>query len=118
VKTIRNYSAVTAACMLMSRKIFNEVGGFDERLAVAFNDVDLCLRVHEAGYRNVYTPYAELFHYESKSRGYDDNLSKVDLATAERALMLDRWGEIIENDPYYNPHYTRIYENFQMRVLD
>jgi GT2 family glycosyltransferase len=118
VKTVRNYVAVTAACMLVSRDLFNAVGGFDEQLAVAFNDVDLCLRVHQAGYRNVYTPYAELFHYESKSRGYDDNLSKVDLASAERAIMLRRWGEIIENDPYYSPHYTRVYENFQMRVRD
>nr|NNM89685.1 glycosyltransferase [Bacilli bacterium] len=102
---IRNFSAVTGACMLMRKSVFVEVGGFNEEdLAVAFNDVDLCLRIREKGYLCVATPYAELYHHESISRGGDLNLREV-------YYMQKRYGELLENDPYYNVHLTLDHEN-------
>jgi GT2 family glycosyltransferase len=92
----RNVSAVTAACMMIRRTVFDEVGRFDEELPVAFGDVDLCLQVRNAGYRIVYTPYAMLYHYESASRGYG-------VASRDIAAMKQRWGDM-QNDPFYNPN--------------
>jgi GT2 family glycosyltransferase len=106
---IRNYSAVTAACALIPHKVFDEVSGLDEDLAVAFNDVDLCLRIRDAGYRIVWTPYAELYHHESVSRGFNMN-------AAEIALMLERWGDRLKHDPYYNPNLTLVHENFTLDI--
>jgi GT2 family glycosyltransferase len=97
IARIRNYSAVTAACCLIPRSVFKEVGGFDEDLPTAFDDVDLCLRILRAGYRVVYTPYAVLYHHESKSRGYE--LDPRDVAAMKR-----RWGEALTSDPAYNPN--------------
>lgn len=95
---IKNYSAVTAACLMVRRNLFDEVGGFDDtRLAVAFNDVDFCLKVRERGYRNVVTPYATLHHHESLSRGTPVNQAEVD-------WMVEKWGERLRDDPYYNPN--------------
>src|SRR6185295_11549086 len=74
---IQDLSAVTAACLCVRREVFEQAGGFDETLAVAFNDVDLCLRIQAAGYRNLYTPHAELYHHESASRGYEDTPEKM-----------------------------------------
>jgi glycosyltransferase involved in cell wall biosynthesis len=116
--TTTNYAAVTAACLMVKRTDYERVGGFDERLAVAFNDVDLCLKLLELGRRNVYVPQARLYHFESRSRGYDVTPQKVELAKKERALFLDRWAKLVENDPYYNPHYTRVNESFGYRHLD
>jgi GT2 family glycosyltransferase len=99
INVIKNYSAVTAACMMMSRKAYDAVKGFDEKLAVCYNDVDLCLRLREKGYRIVYTPYAELFHYESESRG-----CSVDINEAQ--YMIKRWGALIKNDPYHSTNLT------------
>jgi GT2 family glycosyltransferase len=99
INVVRNYSAVTAACMLISRRIFEEVGGFNEELAVCYNDVDLCLRLGERGYRIVYTPFAELFHFESVTRG-----SAVDIKEAR--YMLARWGDLIKRDPFFSPNLT------------
>ena len=96
---IRNCSAVTAACMLVRREVFDEVGGFDEDMPVAFNDVDFCMRVLRAGYRIVVTPYALLHHHESASRGYE-------LDPGDIAFMKKRWGAALLNDPYYNPNLT------------
>lgn len=111
LKIIRNYSAVTAACVMLRRAVFDEVGGLDEEnLAIAFNDVDLCLRIRELGYLIVYTPYAELYHYESASRGFD----KID--THERKYMIDRWGEILDSDPYYNPNFSYGTSDFNLRA--
>lgn len=101
-KLIQQFSAVTAACMVVKRTAFEEVGGFDERLQVAYNDVDLCLRLGQAGYKNVWTPFAELYHHESASRGSDMTLDKRDRFEAEVKLMMDRWRPIIERDPAYN----------------
>ncbi len=101
----QHFSAVTAACMVLRREVFEEVGGLDEtNLAVAFNDVDLCLRIQEKGYRNLWTPYAELYHHESASRGSDDTPEKVERAAKECDYMRRRWGELLANDPAYNPN--------------
>lgn len=102
----RSVSAVTAACMLIKRGIFESIGGFDDvNLTVAFNDIDLCLKVRQAGYRIIWTPYAELYHLESASRGSDDfDSEKHQRFLREVNYMLRRWGSILERDPYYNPN--------------
>jgi GT2 family glycosyltransferase len=97
----RNYSAVTAACLMSRRQVFDEAGGFDERFPIDFNDVDYCLRVRRAGYRIVFTPWARLTHHESASFG-TRHYDPVVLAEMRR-----RWGQAIERDPYYNPNLTR-----------
>ncbi len=108
-----NLSAVTAACLLMRREVFMALGGFEERLAVALNDVDLCLRIRAQGLRIVFTPYAELYHHESLSRGYEDTAEKVKLYYQELAFCKSRWGEEVFNrDPYYHPCLTRESEDF------
>lgn len=105
LQATRSISAVTAACMLIRRKVFEEVGGFDEvNLAVAFNDVDLCLKVRAAGHRIVWTPYAALYHLESASRGADTDPAKAKRFEREVLYMLRRWGPVLEQDPYYNPN--------------
>jgi GT2 family glycosyltransferase len=110
---IQAVSAVTAACMAVRREVFDEVGGFDaQALAVAFNDVDFCLRVMRAGYRNVYTPYALLYHHESASRGSDDVPEKAARFQAEVEVMLDRWGDALGRDFAYNPNLTLGAEDF------
>jgi len=119
---MRNYSAVTGACLLTKKKIFEEVGGFDEvNSAIAHNDVDLCLRIREAGYLVVYTPYAELYHHESLSRDNDaelkySNPEKYKLVIAEQEHMRKKWNYVIENDPYYNVNLTRKSENFGLKI--
>jgi len=103
---IQSLSAVTAACLCVRRGVFEQVGGFDETLAVAFNDVDLCLRIQAAGYRNLYTPYAELYHHESASRGYEDTPEKMERFQREADVLRARWMPVLMNDPYYNPNLT------------
>lgn len=111
-----NLSAVTGACLLLRKSVFEQVGGLDEEhLTVAFNDVDLCLRVREAGYRNLWTPYAELYHHESVSRGAEDSPAKLARASAEAAYMRQTWGAVLDNDPAYNPNLTLIHEDFSLR---
>ena len=112
----QNLSAVTGACMLVKRSIYEEVGGLDERFAVAYNDIDFCLRVREAGYQNVWTPYAEMVHHESATRGMDSNPEKRRRLEAEVALMKERWGTILQADPAYSPHLTRLDEDFSINV--
>ena len=100
---INNYSSVTAACLMMKRKTFDEIEGFEEKLEVAFNDIDLCMKVRKLGLLVVYTPYAKLFHYESKSRGYEDSPEKKKRFSREMELFKTRWEEEIEKkDPYFN----------------
>jgi hypothetical protein len=85
--------------------VFEEVDGMDEEnLPIAFNDIDLCLRIRERGYRNVWTPFAELYHYESYSRGYEDTPAKVNRFNQESDFMKKRWGEVLLSDPAYNPN--------------
>jgi len=109
--SIRNYSAVTAACLMVRRDAFEAVGGFDEAFAIEFNDVDFCLRLGAAGYRNVYVPHAELVHYESKSRGGADSPAKRRRRLEERTLFTERWHSDRFRDPYYNPNLTLIDES-------
>ena len=97
-------SAVTAACMVLRKDTFEAVGGFDETLAVAYNDVDLCLRLGARGFRNVWTPYAELYHFESVSRGDDLHGANLPRFLAESQAMRDRWRGQLDADPYYNPN--------------
>lgn len=101
----QDMSAVTAACMMVKKQIFQEVGGFEEKLAVAFNDVDFCLKVREKGYLVVYDPYVELYHDESKTRGAEDTKEKVRRFQGEIEYMRKRWMNLLkQGDPYYNPN--------------
>ncbi|MDP5132239.1 MAG: glycosyltransferase family 2 protein [Paraglaciecola sp.] len=117
--TIHNVSAVTAACLLVRKEIYEAVGGLEEyHLTVAFNDVDFCLKVQQAGYRNIFTPYAELYHYESKSRGKEDTPEKKAREQGEIAYMQLKWTDIIADDPYYNRNLTRLREDFSINIDD
>ena len=110
---IQTLSVVTAACLVIKKSIYQEVGGLDEiNLKVAFNDVDFCLRVREAGYRNVWTPYAELYHHESATRGYEDTPEKQLRFRDEVLYMQKRWGDILLHDPAYSPNLTLDREDF------
>jgi glycosyltransferase involved in cell wall biosynthesis len=100
----QDISAVTTACALVKREVYLQVGGFDENLAVSFNDVDFCLRLREAGYRILWTPYAELIHHESTSRGFDNSAPKQVRFLAEVDYMKSKWGDILQRDPFYNPN--------------
>ena len=112
----QDYSAVTAACMMTKREAFEAVGGMTEELAVAFNDVDYCLKVRKHGWLVVYDPYAEMHHYESKSRGYEDSPEKVERFNGEVEILLSRWRDWIEQgDPYYNPNLTLDNSDFSLR---
>ncbi|MEW8587327.1 MAG: glycosyltransferase family 2 protein, partial [Candidatus Thiodiazotropha sp.] len=112
---IQNYTAVTAACLLLRREVFDTVSGFDsDNLAVAFNDVDLCIRIYQKGYYNLWTPYAEMIHHESASRGAEDTPDKQRRFTLEAEYMLDKYGPLLERDPAYNPNLTRCGEDFSL----
>ena len=116
---IQDLSAVTAACMLVKREAFEEVGGFEEQLSVAFNDVDLCLRLREKGCVVVYNPYAELYHYESKSRGAEDSKEKVRRFQSEIEFMRCRWEKLLKaGDPYYNKNLSLTKWNYSLRPKD
>ena len=112
--TVQDFSAVTGACLLVRTSVWDEVKGLDEKFAVAFNDVDFCLRVRDKGYRIVWTPYAQLTHYESKSRGGDEkDPVKAARFAAEQQRLYDIHGKAdILDDPYYNPSLTRDREDF------
>ena len=114
--TQMNYSAVTAACMMMKRDVFEQLNGFEEQLAVAFNDVDLCLRTVDAGKLVVYNPYVELRHYESKSRGAEDSEEKVRRFQKEIEFMRTRWEDLLKKgDPYYNKNLSLSKWNYSLR---
>ncbi len=110
--TVQDLSAVTAACLMVKASVYDEVNGLDEGFTVAFNDVDFCLRVRSSGYRILYTPYAELYHYESKSRGLDTKGAAKERFDGERRRMKERYGESLLRDPYYNPNLTLDREDF------
>ncbi|MGL6472918.1 glycosyltransferase family 2 protein [Aeromonas caviae] len=112
---VQTLSAVTAACLLIRKDIFEQVSGLDEEnLHVAFNDVDFCLKVREAGYRNLWTPYAELYHYESISRGAEDSPEKIARFISEVNFMQSKWGTHLEVDPYYSRNLTKDREDFSI----
>lgn len=114
-RLVQNYSAVTAACLVVRKAVYEQVGGLDEQaLAVAFNDVDFCLKVRAAGYRNLWTPFAEFYHHESATRGDDDTSEKAGRFRFEVETMLRRWGPILRQDPAYNPNLTLEHEDFSL----
>ncbi len=111
-----NYSAVTAACLMVKAAVFAQVGGLTEELAVAFNDVDFCLKVRKAGYLVVYNPAVQAYHYESKSRGAEDTVEKMQRFDGEIARMKERWADILEKgDPCYNPNLTLKKSNYSLK---
>lgn len=111
-----NYSAVTAACLLVKKVDFDIVNGFEETFTVAFNDVDLCLKIQSLGKNNVWLHEAELYHFESQTRGYDDKGKKKKRFEQEKMMMEEKWHILIENDPFYNPNLTRDIPNFSLRI--
>lgn len=113
--TTRNLSVVTGACLLTRRDVYQQVGGLDEQLAVAYNDVDYCLKLRQAGYRIVWTAEAELYHYESASRAKDkEGDERWEL---EKLRMQDKWGAALCDDPYYNPNLSLNHTNFMLRRI-
>lgn len=114
---VQDVSAVTAACLLLRRAVYDEVGGLDESYAVAFNDVDFCVRVWKAGYQNVFTPFAQLYHYESKSRGLEDNPEKQKRFQSEVQRFQARWGQVLaEGDPCTSPNFDIMREDFTLKI--
>jgi glycosyltransferase involved in cell wall biosynthesis len=116
LRAINNFSAVTAACLMLRRSVYDEVGGMDKDFAVAFNDVDFCLKIRKAGYRNVYLPHVKLYHFESKSRGIDKTQEQIARFQREIQIMHERWGTVTHVDPCYSPHLTRDLENYSIRI--
>lgn len=107
---IRNYLAVTGACMATRMSIFDEIGGFDESLAVDYNDIDLCLRAYSAGYRNIYTPFAQLYHFEGITQVRKSSDS------GEHEIFVRRWQAYMNRDPFYNPNLTRCRLDFSVQT--
>jgi GT2 family glycosyltransferase len=106
---------VTAACLVVRKDVYTQAGGLDEKnLAVAFNDIDFCLRVMQAGYRNLWTPHAELYHYESISRGTEDTPEKKVRFQKEVKYMKKKWGSTLDRDPFYSPHLSMEREDFSI----
>lgn len=103
----QNVSGVTAACILISRKQFTEIGGFDENLAVGYNDVDMCLKITTRGKKIIWTPQADLLHFESISRGRDSSPEQIARAASETSIMIRKWGGQLRNDPFYNPNFRK-----------
>ncbi len=116
IQSINNYAAVTAACLMCRRDVFEQVGGFEEDLAIAFNDIDFCFKLLKKGYRNVYLPHVILYHYESKSRGYEDTPQKQARFQQEVLYMQGKWRDIIANDPCYSPHLTKVREDYSLTL--
>ena len=109
----QNLTAVTAACLMISTELFTQIGGFDEKIAVAFNDTDFCMRIRKAGYLIVFTPFAKLYHHESKTRGAEDTPEKEERFEGEVQRFRHAWKkELDEGDPYYNPNLTMDREDF------
>jgi GT2 family glycosyltransferase len=111
-----NCAAVTGACLMVKKAKFLEAGGFDEALPVAFNDVDFCIRLLKAGYYNLCLSHVTLYHHESKTRGPEDTVEKQIRFRSEIDLMGARWGDLLENDPFYSPHLTRDHEDSSISV--
>lgn len=120
LNTVHNVSAVTGACFMISRDKYNSVNGFDEvDFKIAYNDVDFCLRLREQGLLNIFTPYAELYHYESISRGYEDTEEKQQRFSGEKTRLRERHADILQRgDPYYNPNLTHDDENYSLAEVN
>jgi glycosyltransferase involved in cell wall biosynthesis len=117
LQCINNFSAVTAACLMVAKEKYHQVGGFDEKFEIEFNDVDFCLRLREAGYHNIYLPHVELYHYESLTRGHP-HLSKesYDRHVRELTLFKQRWQAYVDDDPCYSPNLTRGAHDFSIAL--
>lgn len=119
VFTTYDVSAVTAACMMIKKSLFNQIGGFDEEFAVAYNDMDLCMKIRQAGKEIVYVPFSYFYHYESKSRGKEDTDEKKQRFEKETQRFLHKWSSMIADDPYYNPNFSNIYPGgYQLKYWD
>jgi len=116
LRMVSNYSAVTAACLMVRKDVFERVGGLDETLAVAFNDVDFCLKLTQQGFYNVWLPHVRLYHYESKSRGHEDTPEKQERFLKEINIMKERWGNLLANDPFYNRNLSNDREDFSIGI--
>lgn len=113
----QNMTAVTGACLMVKKSVYEQAGGLDESFAVSLNDVDFCLRLRKAGYLNVFTPFAELYHYESVSRGLDDRGEKAERYNQESACFREKWKEeLAAGDPYFNPNFSLDKSDFSLRV--
>ena len=113
----QNVSAVTGACLMVKKALFDEVGGLEESFAISLNDVDFCLKLRAKGYLNVFTPFAECFHYESISRGLDDQGEKAERYNRESEQFRTKWKEVLEaGDPYYNPNFSLDRSDFSLKI--
>jgi GT2 family glycosyltransferase len=114
---MREAAAVTGACLAVRKSVYEQIGGLDEtNLAISFNDVDFCLRIREAGFRNVWTPFAKLYHLESASRGDDMAPDKIARFTREVHYMRERWGPVLDADPFYNENFSRADHTFKLAI--
>jgi GT2 family glycosyltransferase len=119
LKSIANYSAVTAACLMVRKETYWEVGGFDEQFSVEFNDVDFCLKLKEKGYNNIYLPHVTLYHYESLSRGHTHKRRKTHQKhLLDKGLFQKRWKKYIDHDPCYSPHLSSVFSDFRLNIND
>ncbi len=115
----QNVSAVTGACLMVKKSLFKEVGGLEESFAISLNDVDFCLKLREKGYLNIFTPFAECFHYESISRGLDDQGEKAERYNRESEQFREKWKTVLEaGDPYYNPNFSLDRSDFSLKVQE
>jgi len=112
-----NYAAITSACLMVQKERYLDAGGLDEELALAYNNVDFCLRLLNRGYKNVVLSHVRLFHNESRSRGPDTLLDQQSRYAKEAGILMERWGELISNDPYYSPHLTRNAGDFSLKEV-
>ncbi len=113
----QNVSAVTGACLMVKKSLFDRVGGLDETFEISLNDVDFCLKLRQLGYLNVFTPFAELYHYESASRGLDDSGEKAERYNRESGHFRTKWKEVLEaGDPYYNPNFSLDRSDFSLKI--
>ena len=113
----QNVTAVTGACLLVKKRLYVEAGGLDEDFAVSLNDVDFCLKLRRMGYLNVFTPFAELYHYESVSRGLDDKGEKAQRYNRESERFREKWkAELEAGDPYFNPNFSLDKSDFSLKI--
>lgn len=113
----QDVSAVTGACLMVKKALFEEVGGLEEGFAISMNDVDFCLKLREKKLLNVFTPFAELYHYESVSRGLDDNGEKAERYNRESAAFREKWKSVLEaGDPYYNVNFSLDRSDFSLKI--
>ena len=113
----QNVTAVTGACLMVKKALFEQVGGLDEAFAISLNDVDFCLKLRQLGMLNVFTPFAECFHFESISRGLDTEGEKAKRYNEESARFRDKWKTVLEaGDPYYNPNFSLDRSDYSLKI--